>query len=264
MDIEELRKKPHLSASGINDYLECGLSYRLARIEKVAPDHKSDVMEFGKAIHMALADYQFNRKKEIILSSEDLQDLFDYYWRQRADERILYKEGKDFNILLSEGKNLLKRCYPCLENGYTVLAAEEPFEFAIEGIDIPIIGVIDLIEEDESGSLIITDYKTSQRAYSNDEVDKNFQLTLYHMAARHNGHENDIILKLDCLIKTKTPRFEPYYTTRSDSDLQRAVKKTQAVWDGISKGVFIPRDTSWKCKDCLYKSHCNKWFGGTP
>ena len=74
------------------------------------------------------------------------------------------------------------------DQGYKVLAIEEAFAFTIEGIDIPIIGITDLIEEDESGTIIVTDYKTSNRAYSADEVDKNFQLTLYHMAAKYNGY----------------------------------------------------------------------------
>jgi len=61
---------------------------------------------------------------------------------------------------------------------------EEPFKFYIPGCPIPVIGAIDLVEEDEADTLIITDFKTSSRAYSNAEVDKNFQLTLYQMLQR--------------------------------------------------------------------------------
>jgi len=32
------------------------------------------------------------------------------------------------------------------------------------------------------------------------------------------------------------------------------------VWEGIQKGVFIPNDTSWKCKNCSYKVACDSWF----
>ena len=41
---------------------------------------------------------------------------------------------------------------------------------------MPIIGAVDLVEQDHAGTIIITDFKTSARAYSNDEVDRSFQL----------------------------------------------------------------------------------------
>jgi len=144
--------------------------------------------------------------------------------------------------------------------GYDVLALEEPFELQLDGIDIPIIGVMDMVEEDESGTIIITDHKTAARAYSTEEVDKNFQLTVYHMAARKNGYAGrDIVMKFDCLIKTKTPRFDQVYTVRSEESEHRAVKKIQSVWEGISKGLFIPNDNSWRCSTCSYISHCEQW-----
>jgi putative RecB family exonuclease len=61
-------------------------------------------------------------------------------------------------------------------------------------------------------------------------------------------------------VKTKTPKFEQYYTTRTETDELRLIRKIQRVWEGISKGVFIPNDTSWKCKTCPYKQACDKWF----
>ena len=266
MEIEELRKQDHLSASGMNDYVECGLLYKLSRIDKFKPESTSDNLLFGSAIHEALADYQYSRMKNNILTLDYLQDIFEWYWREKAEgnESIAYSEGKDFNILLKEGKALLKVFYERQQDqGYKVLAIEEAFAFTIEGIDIPIIGITDLIEEDESGTIIVTDYKTSNRAYSADEVDKNFQLTLYHMAAKYNGYGNrEIVLKLDCLIKTKTPKFEPYYTARSEIDAQRAVRKVQSIYNGIKKGVFVPNDSSWRCTNCQYRKYCNDWFTG--
>ena len=33
---------------------------------------------------------------------------------------------------------------------------------------------------------------------------------------------------------------------------KRLIRKIQRVWEGISKGVFIPNDLSWRCKTCPY------------
>ncbi len=93
------------------------------------------------------------------------------------------------------------------------------------------------------------------------EVNQNLQMTIYHLAARANGYgDREILLRLDCLIKTKVPKFEQFYTTRADWDERKMVKKIMAVWDGITKGVFIPNDTSWKCKGCGHKTACREWF----
>jgi putative RecB family exonuclease len=124
-----------------------------------------------------------------------------------------------------------------------------------------VIGVYDLLEEDECGTLIIVDWKTAGKSYSRDDVDKNLQLTLYQLAAKGNGfHDKEILLWFDCLIKTKSPKFEQYYTTRSEVDERRIQKKILEVWKGIQKGVFIPNDGHWKCKGCAYGKACEEWF----
>ena len=266
MDISDLRKEPHLSASSINDYIDCGLLYKFGRLDKLPMEFRSDSLEFGSVIHKVLEEHYRMKMEGKFLSAKELHQIFESYWRETAEgkEDIRYSEGKDFDTLLLEGRELLTVYHNKIpEDNFTIIGVEEPFSFMIGNCPVPIIGAVDLMEEDESETLIITDWKTSGRAYSNDEVDRNFQLTLYQMAAKANGYsDREILLKFDCLIKTKTPKFEPYYTTRSKTDEIRAAKKIREVWDGINKGVFIPNDGSsnWKCKGCAYKKACDDWF----
>ena len=263
MNISEYRKGPHLSASAIAEYMECGLSYRFSRIDQLRPEFLSDNMTFGSCIHQALADFHQERLMGTIMTTECLQERFIYHWTIRAgeNEEIKYKPDNSFNSLLEQGKALLKTYRESFSEDHTVvLAIEEPFRFNIENLPIPIVGVMDLVEEDNQGNIIITDFKTAARSYSESDVAKNPQLTLYHMASRFNGYgDRNIIMKLDVLIKTKTPQFKRYYTARDTWDELKAVKKIQAVWKGISKGVFIPNDTSWKCTECFYRIACNDW-----
>jgi CRISPR/Cas system-associated exonuclease Cas4 (RecB family) len=129
-------------------------------------------------------------------------------------------------------------------------------------IPVPVIGAIDLVEEDEAGTIIITDFKTSKRSYSASEIDSNMQMTLYQLAAKSNGYaeDRDIILKFDTLIKTLKPKCQSYYTVRTEVDEKRLIKKIRYVWDAISKEIYIPNDCSWKCKTCQYRQHCDQWF----
>ena len=86
------------------------------------------------------------------------------------------------------------------------------------------------------------------------------EISKYLDAMKQEYPDREIILKLDTLIKTKKPRFEQFYTYRSEIDEIRTIKKIKAVWQGIQNGTFIPNDTSWKCPGCAYQNHCNEWF----
>lgn len=264
--ISEIRDRPHLSASSVNDYLDCGLLYRFSRIDKLQPEFRSDAMELGSAVHMALAEFYKNKMVGKKMLLKEIQESFEGFWRELAEDNsdIQYAEGKDFDTLLREGKELLAVWYAkAPENDFKVIGVEEPFIVHIEGLAVPLIGYIDLLEEDESGTIIITDTKTSGRSYSLDEVDKNTQLTLYQIAVKANGFRGrEILLKFDALIKTKQPKFEQFYTSRSEIDEKRLIKKIRGVWEGIRKEVFIPNDTNWKCKNCGFKKPCDEYLEG--
>jgi putative RecB family exonuclease len=264
MNITELRKKPHLSVSSVNSYIDCGLQYKFSKIEKQKPDFLSDNLVFGSCIHRILAEFNQEKMMGNILSSDELEEMFRNDWEKSAQDNddIQYSRGKSYRVLLNQGVKLIAEFIKSVpENDNTIVAIEEPFTFCIEGIDIPLIGVMDLVEEDPDGTLIITDYKTSKRAMAISEVDKNFQLTVYYTAAKANGYaDREIQLKFDCLIKTQTPKFEQIYTARSSDHTARALKKIKHVYDGILKGVFVPNDNSWRCSGCSYRSHCDNWF----
>ena len=264
MKLNEFRKGHHLSASAIAEYMECSLSYRFSRVDKLRPEFQSDNMTFGSCIHQALADFHQERMMGTIMTLEQLQDKFAYYWTIRAseNEEIKYRSENSFESLLAQGKSLLKTYHENFhEDNTVVLAIEEAFRFSIDNLPIPIVGVMDLVEEDEQGNIIITDFKTAARSYTESDVSKNPQLTLYHLASRSNGYgDRNIIMKLDVLVKTKTPQFKRYYTARDRWDEIKAARKIHEVWKGISKGVFIANDTSWKCTECFYKTACDDWY----
>ena len=266
LDLEKYRIHPHLSASSVNDYIDCGLLYKFGRVEKIKPEFKPDAMEFGSAIHLVLAEFYKGKMVGTKMLLKEIHESFEGFWRELAEDNsdLQYSEGKDFETLLREGKELLTAWYNKLpENEFKVIAVEEPFILSLRELVVPIIGYIDLLEEDESGTIIITDFKTSGRLYSADEVDKNLQLTIYQLAVKGNGYRNrEILLKFDCLIKTKSPKFEPMFTTRTEKEEKRAIKKIQEVWKGIHQQIFIPNDGHWKCKNCGFKKHCDEWFEG--
>lgn len=262
--LQELRKEPHLSASSINSYIECSLAYRFSKVDRIQPEKTSAEMLLGSAIHRTLQVFYDTKKEGDRLPLPELLHVFEVFWLEETESwaNIEYKEGKSLKSMLEEGQSLLKVFDKELPaDSFKVLATEEAFSFQLDGLPVPVIGQIDLLEEDENGTLIISDFKTASRSYSSDEVDKSFQLTVYQLAAKSIGYQDrEILLRFDCLVKTKTPKFEQHYTIRTEEDEQRAVKKIKSVWEAISKEVFIPNDTSWKCQGCEYSEACKEWF----
>jgi len=264
MLLSKLRQHPHLSISSINSWIDCGLMYKFAKIDKIPIEFKSDALEFGTVIHLVLGEYYEAKMIGDRLSLKNVHRSFEEHWHRVAEGRtdIKYAEGKDFEVLLREGKDLLMAWYMRIQDDdFKVLAVEEAFSFNLPDLPVPIIGAMDLIEEDEAGTIIITDFKTSSRAYSVSEIDQNQQMTTYQLGAKANGYaDRTILLRIDCLIKTQKPKFKQYWTIRTEIDEIRLIKKIHQVWEGISKGVFVPNDTSWKCKNCSYKTACDDWF----
>ena len=266
MNLSELRKQPHLSVSAIESYMECGLEFKFSRIDKLKTKYRADALVYGKTIHRVLAEYNQERLIGKILATTELQDLFEKHWitNAKGQEDILYKKNKSFESLMREGKELIRIFGESIEfsgmQKHTVVAIEEAFEFHLQGLPLPMIGAMDLVEEDDQGGIHIIEYKTAAVAYSADKVKNHFQLTVYQIAAKANGYGNrEIKLGIDCLIKTKEPKFERYVTARASIDESKAIKRIQAVWKGIEKNVFIPNTNSWKCKDCGYLDDCNDW-----
>lgn len=264
MTIQELRAQPHLSASSVREYLECGLHYRFSHIDAVPKEFIPDALVFGSAMHRTIDRYHRERCEGTFVSQEDTKLMFARYWKEavEATSDIKYRDGSDFASLRDKGMAMIGVYVDQMkESPYRMLATEQPFKLVLDGLLVPVIGVIDLIEEDDSGTIIITENKTAARSYSADDVDGNLQLTLYHLAARSGGFKDRaIILKIDCLLKTKTPRFEQYYTTRSPEDERRIIRLVSDVWHGIASNVFLPNLTSWKCQNCEYKSHCDSYL----
>ena len=264
MELSELRNTPHLSASTITTYIDCSLQYYFSKVKRLPMEFVADALSFGTVIHLVLAEFYRSKMDGDRLSLKNVHELYRQFWTREAKDRseIKYAEGKDFNTYLIEGVDLLTAWFNKLpDDNFEIIGVEEPFTFEVPELPVPIIGAIDLIEQDDAGTIIITDFKTSSRAYAADEIDQNMQMTLYQLATRANGYvDREILLKLDCLIKTRSPKYESYWTTRTEIDEKRLIRKIQQVWEGISKGVFIPNDTSWKSKGCPYKKACDEWF----
>jgi len=75
-----LREQPHLSASAITSYIECGLQFRLGKIDRLVPEFTSAAMVFGTVIHLVLETFYLLKKDKETLTAKQIHELFVDYW----------------------------------------------------------------------------------------------------------------------------------------------------------------------------------------
>ena len=235
-------KAPYLSYSRINRYLLCPEQYRLYYIENLRLRVPSASLVFGKIIHQALAF--------LFRSGEDPVEYFIGQWKLLQEEELDYGSKESWEKLLTCGKALLEKFLkeelPRLAN---VKASEKVFELNITTLDLPFIGVIDLVADLDKKSTVV-DFKTAASAYQRHEVVLSDQLTAYQLA------EPDARQSALCVfVKTKEPKIEWYLSRRTGNHLVEFLDKANLVSHEISAGHFYKRPGKW-CSWCDYLPVC--------
>lgn len=221
---------------------------------------------FGKAIHVAVAQYYRKLKAEGKPPAlGDLVRVFAALWnKESADPRMLYKEDETADELFKRGIALLK-VFLGEVRPQRIEAVERPF--AVDLIDyrtgevfpVKLVGVFDLVESDEAGNLIITELKTAARKYTEEKIDASLQGSIYSYALEQLGHlttGRSTLIRYDVLLKTKKPAMERHFVVRDTFAHRRMVAVTRDILRAIEHEVFSPV-VDWHCKECPFKTRCD-------
>lgn len=258
--------RSHLSYSQLSLYLECPLKYRFRYIDEIRCEGVSSALVFGKAIHQALAGFYTDVMEQKPFSLARFLTAFEEAWEDVCDgQEVVFKEKESFDSLLAYGKEML-RVFVRGVMPMRVIAVEVPFEFKLEHPEtgeefpIPIKGIIDLIEEDENGTLWVVDHKTAARAFSDHDLDADLQLMIYAAAVEQldlvEGREKRY--RFDVLVKTKQPKFLQYRLYKDDLDRRKLYWIVVEMWKAIEAGAFYPR-YSTHYPGCAWEEECREW-----
>ena len=128
-------------------------------------------------------------------------------------------------------------------------AVEVTFEVEVPGVDVPFVGVIDLIDGDT-----LVDHKTAERAWGQYRADRDIQAAAYLYG--HWRMTGEIPpFRFDVAVKSGKPRIEQLLTRRTEQQLLWYERLLQAAWGQIQAGVFTPNPTAWSCSE----KHCPFW-----
>ena len=253
-----MKNKNHLSFSQINMFLRCPKQYEYRYMEglRIPP---AGAMVMGKAWHRTLE----RNYKQKIESHEDrplgeMKEYFAYCFDgETSSQDVVYDEGegpgelKDMGILVTIAHH--ERIAPAVQPA----TVEEKFEVSLgEGFPYDLVGIFDLI--DAAG--IVIDNKSYARTPSQEDVNKDLQLSTYALGYRIKNARSETGLRMDAVIKTKKPKAVQLKTERTNDECRWLLGLIEKVAAAIEAGIFYPNPTGWHCSEkmCGYWTRCKE------
>ena len=131
--------------------------------------------------------------------------------------------------------------------------------FTGEDLGIPLLGIVDLVLDEQPGPLI-SDFKTAARGGTPAEITHEIQLSSYAYLFRQLDGRKEAGLEIRSLIKTKTPKIEfHHYPARSDVHFKRLFAVIHEYLDALHSDKFNFRP-GWGCSMCAFReTHCRRW-----
>jgi hypothetical protein len=237
-----IRSAPYLSHSRISKYLLCPEQYRLYYLENLRPKLTAAALVFGKVLHEALAGFFRNQ--------DDPVWTFRTQWQEVKQFDLSYSARESWEKLDACGQALLgKFIREEASRIGNVRLCEGTFELAITNLDLPFVGVIDLLADVDEIPTVV-DFKTSGSAYEDHEVVLSDQLTAYQLAEPQTAQ-----IAYCVFVKTKEPRIDWYKSQRSGAQLAEFLAKVEHVGHEITSRHFYKRPGKW-CSWCDYLPVC--------
>jgi len=263
--------KGYLSPSQAGLYWMCPRAYYYRYIlDKKSPPSIS--MARGSTIHKTV-ELSLLRKKAsgepipLEEANDFLSDTFD-----TETETVEGLSKADRGYLKDKTKDMFQVYHEKAIPKITPIAVEKRFAITL-GEDLPVCGIIDLIDEVpgdfEAGDYtleeleypdnpprveIVCDLKTTTKLWAPQMLRYHPQFTVYSIA------ENNYRVRADFLIEAKkATRYECKRTLRTEKDRKQIIEDFQEIRSLIVQGIF-PRTspTSWKCSEsyCEHYKDC--------
>jgi hypothetical protein len=254
--------KPHISHTQLEMYARCGEQYRRRYVEgeRLPP---GIALLVGGATHVGI-ETNFRQKvdthtdlpaKEIIEASAaafHLRVAGGYELSEKEADRgakVVLGEAVDQTVALA-GLHATEQA-----PDYQPVQVERQTRIRFPAATHDLLAVTDLRDDRRR----VTDFKTAGQRKPEAEVHKSLQLTIYAAAYHVDRMELPDQVRLDVLVKNRTPVRELLISQRNEADFQALVNRVNATLAAINAGVFPPCSPGdWVCspKWCGYWSSC--------
>jgi putative RecB family exonuclease len=250
-----------LSPSSMSTFTSCPLSFRFSYIEKL-PEPPSAPASKGTLVHLALQHTMWRPAPERTLDNA-LADLERARAELAADAEFSQLELSDeeWDSFHADAEVLLRRYFE-LEDPRTITVLGVELRVSAETADgVVIRGIIDRLELDADGELVITDYKTGREPRDGWEQQSMAGIHIYSLLCEKMLGRRPKRIQLLYLGKPERITIQP-----SDQSLKGVEVKSGAVMKAVrtacARADFRPR-VSALCAYCSFQEFCPE-YGGDP
>ncbi|MCU1344358.1 MAG: hypothetical protein JWL70_624 [Acidimicrobiia bacterium] len=255
-----LRLPTGLSPSKVESFKSCPLAFRFSAIDRV-PEPPSVAASKGTLVHRALELLHLEEPSDRTLAmglaalDRAATELHDH-----PDFTGLHLDDAGERDLLDAAEGLVRRYFE-LEDPTKVRAIGLELRLEAKLGSLVLRGIIDRLELDDDGELVITDYKTGRTPHVNHEGGRLGGVHFYAYLCQQLFGRRPARVQLLYLAEPVA-----IIATPSEQSIRFLPKKAAAIWQAVelacSSEDFRPR-TGPLCNYCFYKTWCPA-YGGDP
>ena len=254
METMGLQLPTSLSPSKVSSFKDCALAFRLSNIDRV-PEPPSPLAAKGTLVHRALQLLMWEEEPAGRTEQAAMAKL------ERALPEILDGEeyaGLDLSVdersEFVEDAAALVRNYFTLEDPSSVRVIGTELRLSVSVGTLKLSGIIDRLELDDAGELVVTDYKTGKAPRANHEQSRLGGVHFYaylceQVLGRRPARVQLLHLREPIAIST----------TPSDQSIRGLHQQTVAIWAAVEQACrredFRPRPGRL-CDFCAYHEFC--------
>lgn len=242
----------NLSPSRASDFKLCPQLFKFRAIDKL-PEPPTVYQARGTTAHLALQrlfDLPAPQR-----TPEALYELFRKAWMEiRHDEYPdLFESAEEEREWGLESFGLLAN-YFSIEDPRSLEPLDRELDMTEELDDITIRGILDRMEEDEAGDLVIVDYKTGKAPPERYAMPAFFALKIYALLIRKRHGRIPSELRL---LYLNGPTV--YSLPVNDQQLDAMHRQLQALWSAINRALetdHFPTRVGKLCDYCAFRDIC--------
>ena len=249
-----------LSPSRVSSFTSCPMQFRFSSIEKL-PEPPGPATTKGTIVHRAL-ELLFVRpaadRTREALDADMTAALAEYrthpdYIGLRLDDAAAERFDRECRSLIDK--------YFAMEDPTVVREIGLELWMEAEVGDLTLRGIIDRLELDDDGELVVTDYKTGRAPSGNFEQKSLAGVHFYSFLCEALFGKRPAKIRLMYLSSGETIETVP-----SAQSVKFITTRTKAVWSAVERacatGDFRPRQSKL-CDWCSFQQWCPA-FGGDP
>lgn len=250
-----------LSPSKVSAFKDCALAFRFSAIDRL-PEPPSEPAMRGTTVHRAL---------ELLLGdapAERTPGAGSTHLDTALEEMRASEEWDELGLDDEASERFAADCATIMERYFTVedprrvepVGLELMLESDIGGVTVR--GIIDRLERDRDGSLVVTDYKTGRTPMPAQEQSRLGGVHFYAFLCKE--HFGEIPSRIQLMYLGSEPQI--ISTTPTEQSVRGLRNRVGAIWQAVERACehddFRPKPSAL-CNWCSFQQYCPS-FGGDP